>query len=154
MIAPTYDGETAGARAVQVFGESLVTGYVLGGAAGFLTMCCLGVLHPDGGTGLLLVFAFFAAGIGGGVGLFVGFLAGGVLLGVVRWGEPRLGAPAVARLVPAVALGITVPVASLIGALGDASLLAGVVVLDTLLTLAGAERIAHRYLRRATRSSR
>jgi hypothetical protein len=87
------------------------------------------------------------------VGTTVGLGVGVALYLLVRWGEPRLGARVVARLIPAVALCLTMPLAVAVGAAGDAAWFASIAGIVALLTLVGAGRITHRYLGRAVNAA-
>ncbi len=145
----THDWNTRATRAASVFGESAAAGYVLGGATAFLSVVIAGVAVGGGERwGGVLVYAFFGAGIGGGIGLVVGMLVGVALYLVVRIGEPRCGVRAVAGAFPVVALGMTLPVAVLVGSVAGVAWLVSVVTLDAVLTLVGAKLIARHYLRR------
>jgi hypothetical protein len=148
--ATAYDLDTPAFRAGAMLGEAAACGFVLGGAAAFAAAFVAGAIA--GAANLLVVLAAYGwlcAGLGSGVGCSIGLLVGVALYPLVRCGEPRLGTRGVARLVPAVALGITMPIAFAVGSLGNAAWFFGLAAIIALLTLLGAHVIARRYLRRA-----
>ncbi len=85
---------------------------------------------------------------GGSIGSLAGLFGGALLYGVVRCGEPRCGPLVVARAIPVIALSVTLPVALFVGAI--TAVLALIVALDIVFTLAGSWYTARRYLARAT----
>jgi hypothetical protein len=136
-------------RAGSAFGECVAAGYALGGALAFVAVLVAGTVENgvDGWAGVVL-YGCIAAGFGGVIGLVVGLVVGVLLFVLVRFGERRVGAAAVARAMPIVALAITLPVAFLIGSVAGELWFFSVVSVDAVLTVAAALVIARHYLRR------
>jgi hypothetical protein len=143
------DWNTTTSRAATVFGETVGAGYLLGALAGIGVFTVAALLEGGAGVAIIVSSSFWAAGLGGVVGLIVGFGAGLALLLLVRCGEARIGPRRVSRLIPVVALSITLPIAVLVGLIGGVLWVLAVVDVVATLTLVGACTIAHRYVRRA-----
>ena len=90
-------------RAGTVLGECAATGFVLGGVSAFGAVLVAGAIAGSANRPVVLVaYGWICAGLGSAVGTTVGLGVGVALYLLVRWGEPRLGARVVARLIPAV----------------------------------------------------
>src|SRR5689334_14353479 len=79
------------------------------------------------------VGTYIAAGAAG-LGALTGLFGGAVVYAVVRCAEPRLGARAVASLIPVVALGVSVPLAVIVAS--GTTMPPLVVAIDVVFTLA------------------
>jgi hypothetical protein len=141
--------ETPGRRGAAVFGEAIACGYVLGGLGGALVGVVLSTQWAGLNLGVWLLAAMYAGGFASAAGLLVGFLVGTVLGLVVSGCERRLGPARVARVIPAIALSMTTPLAIVFGLIGGTGWMLAIVVLDASFTFAGARLLAYRYLRRA-----
>ena len=136
-------------RAAQVFAESAICGYLLGFGAAFSVTLVLVAGNASANGARRSCTRSSRAGSAAGWACSSACSPASRAGCSSRAGERRLGARAVAWLLPVVGLAVSLPVASLFALPGDASWRVLVLSIAVVLTLVGSAVVASRYLRRA-----